>query len=263
MEIGWFSTGRDEEARRLLEEVLRERQRGLRIDIAFVFCNRQRGESPFTDRFLDYASAEGLRTITFSSRNFLPELRLRDRELWREEYHKEVWELIKDYSVEISFLAGYMLIAGRSLIERHRMLNLHPAVPGGPKGSWQEVIWELIKTGAEYAGAQIHLVTPELDSGPAVTFCRFSIRTPEFEPLWKRLLEDLRSLSLKDIERKYGEGYPLFRKIREEEFVREIPLILLTLKQLSEKGLDMELIRKGGIDLSEEVNEYIKRTDSL
>ncbi len=255
MLIGWFSTGRDEEARRLLEEVLRERKRGLKIDIAFVFCNRKRGESSFTDRFLDYAELQGLKTITFSSKEFMPELRTSNRELWREEYHKEVWKLIKDYNVEFSFLAGYMLIAGRALIEHYRMLNLHPAIPGGPKGSWQEVMWELIRTGAYYAGAQIHLVTPELDEGPAVTYCKFSIKTPEYEPLWQRLEEDLSIMSFGELQRRYREEYPLFKKIREEEFLREIPLIIMTLKMLSEKGFHIE---KGGIDLSEEVNRYLK-----
>ncbi|MFN3740357.1 MAG: formyltransferase family protein [Thermodesulfovibrionales bacterium] len=259
MLIGWFSTGRDEEARRLLEVVLEERKSGLKVDIAFVFCNRQRGESPFTDRFLDYAESQGLKTITFSSRNFMPELRTHNRELWREEYHKEVWKLIKDYNVEFSFLAGYMLIAGRTLTEKHRMLNLHPAIPGGPKGSWQEVMWELIRTKADYAGAQIHLVTAELDEGPAVSFCKFSIKTTDFEPLWRRLEEDLLTMSFKYLQSRYKEEYPLFKKIREEEFLREIPLIIMTLKILSEKGFS---IIKGGLDLSEEVNEYLK-THSL
>ncbi len=260
MQIGWFSTGRDEEARKLLESVLVERQRGLSLDIAFVFCNRERGESPVTDSFLDYAKSQGLKTITRSSMKFMPELRLLRRELWREEYHKEVWKLIKDYEVEFSFLAGYMLIVGRSLIEHHRMLNLHPAVPGGPKGSWQEVMWELIKKRAHYAGAQIHLVTAELDEGPAVTFCQFSLKTPEFEPLWRRFEEDLLTMSLEEIKETYKEDYPLFRKIREEEFIREIPLIIMTLKRLSEKGLNLEEIKKGGIDLSEEVERYINIT---
>lgn len=262
MLIGWFSTGRDEEARLLLEEVLKERLRGLKLDIAFVFCNRQRGESPVTDRFLDYAEEKGLRIITLSSKNFMPYLRHSNRELWREEYHKEVWNLIKDYKVEFSFLAGYMLIVGRTLTELHRMLNLHPAIPGGPKGSWQEVMWELIRTRVDYAGAQIHLVTPELDEGPPVSYCKFSIKTSEFNPLWRRLEEDLSIMSLEDIKKLYGEEYPLFKKIRQEEFLREIPLILITLKRLSEGSISLNGIKEGGTDLSEEVDTYV-RTHSL
>jgi len=255
MRIGWFSTGRDEEARRLLEVVLFERMKGLKVDIAFVFCNREYGESPVTDQFLEFVKAHGLKLLLLSSRNFMPDLRTRDIEAWREEYHRAVWNIIREYKVEFSFLAGYMLIVGRSLIEAHKMLNLHPAIPGGPKGSWQEVIWELISTEADYAGAQIHLVTPELDEGPPVSFCKFSIKTPEFEPLWKALRNDLKEKTLDEIRKTFPEDYPLFKKIRDEEFKREIPLILLTLKKISLEGLKF---LKGGIDLSDEVNEYIR-----
>jgi phosphoribosylglycinamide formyltransferase-1 len=256
MRIGWFSTGRDEEARRLLEVVLFERMKGLKVDIAFVFCNREYGESPVTDQFLDFVKNNGLKLLTLCSRNFMPDLRTRDKETWREEYHRAVWNIIREYKVEFSFLAGYMLIVGRSLIEVHKMLNLHPAIPGGPKGSWQEVIWELIRTEAGYAGAQIHLVTPELDEGPPVSFCKFSIKTPDFEPLWRSLREELKERSLDEIRKATPEGHPLFKKIREEEFKREIPLILLTLKKVSLEGLKF---LKGGIDLSDEVNEYIRQ----
>lgn len=259
MQIGWFSTGRDEEAKRLLEETLRAIEGGLKIHIAFVFCNREYGESPVTDDFLNFAQAKGIKTITFSSRYFKPELRKASLEIWREEYHRHVWDLISKYNVEFSFLAGYMLIVGKTLIEAHRMLNLHPAVPGGPKGSWQDVIWELIRTEADYAGAQIHLVTPELDEGPAITFCKFSIKTPEFEPLWKVLREDLKERSLEELRKANPQDYPLFKKIRQEEFKREIPLILLTLKKISLEGL--RLI-KGGFDLSDDVNDYLRATQA-
>lgn len=276
MHIGWFSTGRDEEALRLLDEVIRRRDE-LGVSIAFLFCNREYGESLITDRLLSYASSMGLKTITLSSSRFRPDLRKLDIGLWREEYHKAVWEKIESVLsgevrvVDFSFLAGYMLIVGRSLIERHLMLNLHPAPPKGPKGSWQDVMWELIEKEAQEAGAQIHIVTPELDEGPPVSFCRFSIRGAEYEPLWNKLREDLKSMSLDEIKRRYGEGYPLFKKIRQEEFIREIPLILLTLKRLSEIKREATVTSplagglkfyKGGIDLSDEVNEYI-RTHSL
>jgi phosphoribosylglycinamide formyltransferase-1 len=46
------------------------------------------------------------------------------------------------------------------------MINLHPAAPGGPTGTWQEVIWQLIEGRAVETGVMMHLVTPELDRGP-------------------------------------------------------------------------------------------------
>jgi len=61
-----------------------------------------------------------------------------------------------------------MLIVSEELCQKYDMINLHPAPPGGPTGSWQEVIWTLIQNKADTAGAMIHLVTPELDRGPAL-----------------------------------------------------------------------------------------------
>jgi hypothetical protein len=71
---------------------------------------------------------------------------------------------------------------------RYNMINLHPAAPGGPAGTWQEVIWQLIRTGAHKTGVMMHLVTPELDRGPVVTYCIFSIRgsTP-FDGYWQEI----------------------------------------------------------------------------
>ncbi|GAH59253.1 unnamed protein product, partial [marine sediment metagenome] len=43
--------------------------------------------------------------------------------------------------------------------QRYNMVNLHPAAPGGPTGTWQEVIWQLIENKAEETGVMMHLVT--------------------------------------------------------------------------------------------------------
>jgi phosphoribosylglycinamide formyltransferase-1 len=75
MRIGWFSTGRDEEARRLLEVVLFERMKGLKVDIAFVFCNREYGESPVTDQFLDFVKNNGLKLLTLCITKFYARLK--------------------------------------------------------------------------------------------------------------------------------------------------------------------------------------------
>ena len=62
------------------------------------------------------------------------------------------------------------------------MLNLHPALPGGPKGMWQQVIWELLEDEADETGAMIHLATAQLDRGPVVSTFRFSLARPRLGP---------------------------------------------------------------------------------
>ncbi len=272
LSIGWFSTGRDAAARRLLHIVVEGIRSGrLPLKIAFVFVNREKGESPESDAFLDQVAGYGLPLVAFSSRDFQAELRRRGLsgdtkalERWRRTYHAEVLKLISPYKVDFSFLAGYMLIMSADICKRLKMLNLHPALPGGPKGTWQEVVWQLIRQRATEAGAMVHLVIPELDAGPPVTFCRFSLTGQEFLPLWADLDRKLAERSLAQIERDEGEDNPLFQSIRRHEFARELPLIFSTLEQI---GHGIIKIKKGavfikghpcpGADLSTEVDRCL------
>ncbi|MFA4043443.1 MAG: hypothetical protein HZRFUVUK_000208 [Candidatus Fervidibacterota bacterium] len=270
LRIGWFSTGRDEAAIELLTTALNSIRSGeLNLEIAFVFCNRELHESPHSDAFIELVKREGLTLITFSSAKFEPQLRKKglsgDEEAlkrWRRMYDEHVYELIKPFGVEISFLAGYMLILSDWMCERHTFLNLHPAIPGGPKGTWQDVIWQLIAQRADVAGAQIHIATPQLDEGPPVSFCKFSLRTENFIQLWNRLEEELRCISLEELREAYGESYPLFAEIRKHELAREMPLIVITLRMLADgmielRGRDVFFEGKrceGGVDLSEQVD---------
>ena len=72
-------------------------------------------------------------------------------------------EILEDEKADTIVLAGYMLIVSREICQRYAMINHHPAAPGGPKGTWQEVIWELISRGVDTTGVMIHVVTELLD----------------------------------------------------------------------------------------------------
>lgn len=232
--LGWFSTGRDEAARWLLKTVFDRIAEGfIPAQIAYVFVSRSPGESLESDLFFDLCKDLGVQTVYLSAKEFEPELRARDRETWREEYHRKVLEILPE-EVELVVLAGYMWVVSAEMCEKLPMLNLHPALPGGPKGTWQEVIWQLISARAAETGVMMHRVTPVLDEGPPVTFCRFSIRTDPFRPLWEACEEKLLRYGLTTLVQKEGDSEPLFRKIREEGVKRELPLIVYTLKAFAE-----------------------------
>ncbi|GAI48417.1 unnamed protein product, partial [marine sediment metagenome] len=115
------------------------------------------------------------------------------------------------------------------MCRRYNMINLHPAAPGGPAGTWQEVIWQLIKSGAEETGVMMHLVTPELDKGPPVTYCTFPIKGEPFD----KYREEIQGHPLEEVKKSQGENNPLFRLIRQHGLAREFPLIISTLKTFS------------------------------
>jgi phosphoribosylglycinamide formyltransferase-1 len=274
--IGWFSTGRDEAARILLNKIHKELKEGAlsHAEISFVFSNREKGEKEDSDKFLNLAKKLGLKVISFSSRKFKPALRKRGLEvskklgrdsstliIWRNEYDMEVIERLKGYEHQLDVLAGDMLIWGFRRCKVFNAINLHPALPNGPKGTWQDVIWEIIRNRSAEHGVMIHLVTPELDCGPVITYCRFSLQSPEFESLWQKLDKKLKSKSLDEIIKQEGEKLALFAKIREKGFIREIPLLIHTIK-LFANG-DIFLRDKRPFTKSRIIDEGYDLTDSI
>ncbi len=232
--LGWFSTGRDEAARLLLKTVHdRIREGFIPAKIVYVFLSRRPGESRESDLFLELCRELGLPVVHLSAREFEPELRKKDRKTWRTLYHRRVLELLPE-EVDLAVLAGYMWVVSEEACESLPMLNLHPALPGGPKGTWQEVIWQLISARAQETGVMMHRVTPVLDEGPAATFCRFSIRGGAWDPLWEACERKLLTRGLSALIHEEGEAEPLFRRIREEGVRRELPLIVYTLKAFAE-----------------------------
>ena len=189
VKIGWLSSGRDPAARTLLSEVVRRARRdAIELDIGVVFCDRERGEDPESDAFLDLVADLGLPSAVLSSAASWQAWRARHdrddrrfanraalREAWREAFHDEVGRLLDPYRLDLLVLAGYMLIMSPDLCARFATLNLHPALPSGPQGTWQQVIWQLLADEADETGAMVHLATAELDRGPVVAYCSFPI----------------------------------------------------------------------------------------
>lgn len=150
-----------------------------------------------------------------------------------------------------------MWIVSTKFCNTLKLINLHPALPGGPKGSWQQVVWQLISARSTETGAMMHLVTPDLDEGPPITFFRFSLRTPEFLPLWEETEKKLLKYHLSGLQKLEGEKNKLFQKIREEEVKRELPLMVYTLKYLGEEKIILGS-ENLPLDLTEEIENYLK-----
>jgi phosphoribosylglycinamide formyltransferase-1 len=260
--LGWFSTGRDKAARDLLTVAQRGIALGeIQAEIAFVFSNRARGEAKESDLFLKLVENYGLPLVSFSSKDFetsAPHLSPQ----WRTDYDREVMKRLKGFEADIYVMAGYMLIISDEMCRRYDLINLHPAAPGGPKGTWQEVIWQLIESKAESTGVMMHLVTPELDEGPPVSFCTFSIRGKPFDRYWL----EIEGKSVEEIKKAQGENNPLFKAIRRHGLAREFPLILTTLKAFSRGKVRIEKKRVvnadgrpiKGYNLTKEIDRLVR-----
>ena len=249
--IGWFSTGRDEAARDLLRAAWEAMERGeLKARIAFVFSNRERGQDAESDRFFDLVDGYGIPLLCLSGRRFRQERKeppARAGEplpVWRLEYDRAVTRLLEPYPFDLGVLAGYMLVVGEQMFRRHPLLNLHPAAPGGPAGTWQNVIWQLMAQKASQAGVMMHLVTKDLDRGPPVTYCTYSIRGPAFDPLWA----EIEGRNVEQVRAEEGEASRLFREIRHQGVLRELPLVVATLRAFADGKVRIEGVRVVGAD---------------
>lgn len=270
MRFGWFTSGRDQAALDLFLTAAEHMANGfIPGEMAYVFVDRDPGESPEADRLMTAVRERGIPLLTLSSREVREAIRRRlpDAEARREAFDVHVIELVRGYLAEVVVLAGYMLIVSPLLCRTLLCLNLHPALPGGPTGTWQEVMWQTMALRLPEAGAMMHLATPELDKGPPVTFCRFSTRRGRLAELWAALEEQLRQEPLAAIRTREGESQPLFAALRAEELRREFPLILLTLKSLAEGRIRLTwegavvhgVLRPRGLDLTPEVEEMLAR----
>lgn len=246
LRLGWFSTGRGPGSRNLLKAIMDRKLSGdLDVEISFVFCNwtNMEAENPRREQremFFDMVRGYGIPLVTVSWREFEPELRERDESAWRVEYGKVLRDAVSPYPFDLGILAGYMLWMDDETCEAFDMLNLHPALPDGPKGTWQEVIWRLISENADRQGAMMHLCTEEWDRGAAITYCGFPIRGKGYDDLWNDMRRKLESRTLEEIRAEEGEGEPLFRKIREDGAKRELPLIAETVAAFADGRVRIE-----------------------
>ena len=238
LNIGWFSTGRGGGSRGLLRFVQDRIECGL-LDarIQFVFSNRDRGQAQGSDEFFQLVDSYNLPLVTRSSARFRRS-RSSSGLSWAEmrpDYDRLVIKDLEGFQPDVCVLAGYMLICSGEMCRRYPLLNLHPALPDGPIGTWQEVTWELIRQRAARTGAMIHLATKELDRGPVVSYCTAPITGPDFAQGW----QELEGTNLEDVRAAKGEELPLFQQIRQAQYRREPYLIFETLRAVADDRLEI------------------------
>ncbi len=245
LRIAWLTTGRGPGSYGALDYTFRAIDAGLPVEIGAVFINRERGEYEATDRLIAMVEARGIPVELLSSVRFRKERggeRSKPGEAlpaWRLQFDAAVAERLQAYDVQMGVLFGYMLITTPLLHRAFTLINDHPALPDGPVGTYQQVIEELIRTGATESGCLMHLVTEDLDRGPVVSWCRYSIAdvpSPGADA-------DL-------------EASDAFAEIRTRGVAREQPFLVETLRAVAEGRLAIP--PEAPLDLTDEVERAIR-----
>ena len=236
LRLGWFSTGRGEGSRGLLSVIADAIHRGeLDAEISFIFCNRDPGEHAGSDQYMGLVQSYDIPLITHSSQRFRKARGAANFAIVREAYDREVMALLAEQTTDLNVLAGYGLIFSPEMSRQHVSLNLHPATPDGPIGTWQQVIWELIGKEAAESGTMIHIATEDLDRGPPASYVSFSIHGQGYDELWPQVT----GKDIDDLKEHHGEELPLLQRIRAEGLRRERPLLLETLKVFASSKLQV------------------------
>lgn len=283
--IGLFSTMTGTGSRQLVSTIARACRDGTLPDVqvAFLFVNREPGESATTDASVEAIETEfGIPVVRASAVRFRPEERRAARTAaaagdeeplwaWRDAFYASFRDRLPP--TDLDLLLGDMWIWGRVQCAERRGLNLHPALPTGPLGKmWFEVIWDLVAAEADESGVMLHQVTPEVDRGPVATYCRYPLRGPELDPLWAQLpacLEERLALINSQRLLKREASHPLFHALRRIGLAREMPLMLETVRAVAQQRLrltphgvvdGMGRPLPGGLDLTAEVERAVSES---
>lgn len=86
----------------------------------------------------------------------------------KEEIDEELSNKLKDYSIDLIVLAGYLRLIGERLLNTYTIINTHPSLlpKFGGKGMYgMNVHRAVIEASEEYSGVTLHYVNHEYDKG--------------------------------------------------------------------------------------------------
>ena len=228
LKIGWFSSGNGIGSVQLLSKVSQEIQdNNLNASIEFVFTNKDSDEGKGIENYCKFVRSLNIPLINISSNKYKLNHPEKTFDNIRSLYDEKIITAIKPYKIDIIVMAGYMLFTDKKLCDQFFMLNLHPAPPNGPHGTWQKVIEDLIYNKYVFAGAQIQIATINRDQGPILSYCTFPI---DKDKLYKKLWANLNKHS-------NISSSELFQQIRSDMLKREPYLLVETLKSLVNKEI--------------------------
>ena len=178
MRIGWLTSGRGEGSRNLLTAVQKAILEGsLNAKNQYVLCV---GEEQRQQKFKRHAVLLGAPVISVQ-RRYLRETLTR---------------VVGDAPADVIVFAGLADIIPLDVLSGTPAINIHPALPDGPTGWWQDVASELLAQNALYSGVTVHWVTDVVDRGEVIEYERFPI-PDNFDGIRQAMLENEPSVLVK------------------------------------------------------------------
>ncbi len=107
---------------------------------------------------LEIAKENGIKTFAFNPKEYNK----------KEDYEKEIINILEENKIDLLVLAGYMRILSREFIEkfRDRIINIHPSYLPHYKGA--NGIKDAYNDGKNIFGVSVHYVNEEVDGGEII-----------------------------------------------------------------------------------------------
>ena len=107
---------------------------------------------------IDSAKSYGIKTFVLEKKDYSS----------KKEYEEEISQILKDHSVDLVCLAGYMTLVGETLLAafNNKIINIHPSLLPAFKGLNAQK--QALDYGVSYAGCSVHYVDQSMDGGALI-----------------------------------------------------------------------------------------------
>jgi phosphoribosylglycinamide formyltransferase-1 len=107
---------------------------------------------------IDSAKSYGIKTFILEKKDYSS----------KKDYEEEISRILKDHSVDLVCLAGYMTLVGETLLAsfNNKIINIHPSLLPAFKGLNAQK--QALDYGVSYAGCSVHYVDQSMDGGALI-----------------------------------------------------------------------------------------------
>ena len=108
----------------------------------------------------------------------------------KEEYEKQLLQLLKKYQIDFIALAGYLRVVGPTILNQyeHRIVNLHPAWL--PEYPGLHSIERAFNDQRKQTGVTVHYIDAGLDSGPIIAQRHVPILPSDTVETWEERVHE-------------------------------------------------------------------------